>query len=127
MDDRINKQRFTCSVAAAGSTGTVSDPCNPINGTLKNVRIKCANDANVSGLKVELVRTDSAGGHAYITVYTGSDNAIPDNGEWHEADAVTNVDVPLNFAQDGNYTWRITPDAVPAAAMSVSIERTFLS
>lgn len=125
--DRPNKQMITLTVAAGASTGTQADPCNPMCGTLKRVEVKCANDGNVAGMKVELLWRERTGGKAYIPIYTGSDNAIADDDTWNDADGVTDVDIPLNFAVDGDYTWRITPDAAPAAEMTVYIRRTFLS
>ena len=119
----IDIQEFTLAVAIAGTSGTQTDPVNPLRGTLKKVQVKCANDTNVTGMKVELLRYDRLV-PGYVAVYTGSDMAIGDDGSWHDVDGETDIDIDLSFALDGNYTWRITPDAAPAVAMAVKIRRT---
>jgi len=119
----MDMQEFTLTVALGASTGTQADPVNPLRGTLKKVQVKCANDANVTGMKIELLRYDRLV-PGYVAVYTGADQTIADDGVWHDVDGMTDIDISLSFALDGNYTWRITPDAAPAAAMAVKIRRT---
>ena len=118
-----NIYRLPVVVVLGGSSGTADDPCNPLSGVLKKVRVRAAADTTTTSLKTELYYYDKTQ-RANVTVYTASDAAIPDDGSWHDADADKNLDIPLSFAQHGNYTWRITPDAAPAAAMTVYIEVT---
>jgi len=118
-----NVYRLPVVIELGGSSGTAVDPCNPLRGTLKKVRVRAANDVTTTSLKTELYYYDKSQ-RANVTAYTASDAAIPDDGSWHDADADKNLDVPLSFAQHGNYTWRVTPDAAPAAEMTVYIEAT---
>ena len=127
-------QEIPLTVALGASSGTADDICNPLRGTLKKVEVKCADDGNVNGMKVELLRDlnwrNYHGAHeianrtpSYGAVYTGSQEQIADDDSWNSADPDKDISVPLSFARDGYYTWRITPDLAPAAAMSVSIRR----
>jgi hypothetical protein len=93
-----------------------------ISHWLRKVQAYSPADANASSFKVELLRYDRLTA-TYYPVYTSSDAAIPDDADWHDCDA-EQLEIPLNFASDGDYTWRITPDVAPAAAMAVKLRRT---
>jgi len=110
-------QTVSVSVSLGATSGTALDICNPLRGTLKKVEVKAANDANVSGMKVQLLRGDST------VVYTGDNEAIVDDGSFHGADSDKNLDISLKTAAEGNYTWQITVDAAAAAAMTVYVRR----
>jgi hypothetical protein len=56
-------------------------------------------------------------------MYESSDGAIPDDAAWHDCDA-GELDIPLHFALDGNFTWRVTTDVPTNAAMTVKLRRT---
>ena len=118
-----NTYRVPVVIAAAGTSGTALDLCNPLRGVLKKVKIRSAADTTTTSLKTELYYYDKRL-RSNVTIYTASDAAIPDDGAWHDADSDKNLDVPLSFAQHGNYTWKVTPDATPAAEMTVYIEVT---
>ena len=116
-------QEVKVTIAAAATTGTTEDPCNPLRGSLKKVEMYAANDANVSGVKLELLRYDQRS-RAYVAVYTSDNEAIVDDGTWRSADSDKDLDVALSTAKDGNYTWRATADAATAASFDVYIRRT---
>ena len=122
--DKPFTDEITVTVAASGANGTTSDPCNPINSHwLQKVQAYCAADTSANSFKVELLRQDPLT-ETYYPVYTSSDEAIPDDADWHNCDSESLLNIPLSFPKDGNYTWRVTPDLPPAAAMSVKIRRT---
>lgn len=113
-------QEFTVTVAAAATSGTQAEPCNPIRGKLISVMAKVNADTTVTGFKVELTRVDNVG--STVQVYQSEDTAIPDDGDWHDADSGP-PDVVLNYPKDGDYTWKVTTDGAATAAMSVKIRR----
>ena len=126
MDHRPYTQLIDISIAGGATTGTTSDPWNPINSHyLRKVIAHAANDADVNSFKIEMLRTDPAdpATPTYITMYTSSDEAIADDDAWHDCDS-DNVEVPIHFPSDGNITWRATVDVPAAAAMTVYIRRT---
>jgi uncharacterized cupredoxin-like copper-binding protein len=119
----MDVQDISVTVSLGGSSGTQDDYCNPLRGTLRKVEVYCANDASVGGMKVELERYDNTK-HAYVAIYTGNNEMILDDSNWNNADPGENLDIALSFAKDGNYRWKITPDAAPGADMAVKIRRT---
>lgn len=122
---KFDTQEIIVTIALGGTTANTLDKCNPLRGTLKKVEVLAANDTNVAGIKVELLRTEPAiHGAGYTAVYTGDNEAIVDDSVWHSADSDKDLDVALNWNMDGNYTWRATVDTATAAEQKVYIRRT---
>ena len=134
MDRRpINDiQEFPVTISLGGTSGTASDPCNPlISSVLKKVQAKVADDANVTGFKVEMQRYDWRAA-AWVNVYLSDNQNIADNDTWNDADSDKDLDIGLNSARDrdrrsGNdYRWQVTVNAATAAEMTVYIRRTLI-
>jgi len=123
-------QEFPVTISSGGTTGNATDPCTPIiSSTLKKVQAKAANDANVTGFKVDLQRYDWRS-TAWTNVYESSDQSIADDGNFQDADSDKDLDIPISSARDrdrrsGNdYRWLVTVNAATAAEMTVYIRRT---